>query len=147
MSSFSNAQAQDRRRAMLRTAMGPVIAAALADPAVKQRAVRFVAARPRLNERLRQIARNAGLIGQWVPPPAPRPPAAAAPDLRPAAAPTDVRPPAADPVVSADRAIPASVHANPPPELTPRAARIYADLASALEAKRHRLAATEEPVQ
>jgi type IV secretion system protein VirB11 len=34
MSSFSNAQAQDRRRAMLRTAMGPVIAAALADPAV-----------------------------------------------------------------------------------------------------------------
>ncbi len=34
MSSVSNAQAQDRRRAMLRTAMGPVIAAALADPAV-----------------------------------------------------------------------------------------------------------------
>jgi len=34
MSSFSNAQAQDRRRAMLRTAMGPVIASALADPAV-----------------------------------------------------------------------------------------------------------------
>ncbi len=34
MSAFSNAQAQDRRRAMLRTAMGPVIAAALADPAV-----------------------------------------------------------------------------------------------------------------
>ncbi|MCI0430763.1 MAG: P-type conjugative transfer ATPase TrbB [Rhodospirillales bacterium] len=34
MSSFSNAQAQDRRRAMLRTAMGPMIAAALADPAV-----------------------------------------------------------------------------------------------------------------
>jgi type IV secretion system protein VirB11 len=34
MSSFSNGEAQDRRRAMLRTAMGPVIAAALADPAV-----------------------------------------------------------------------------------------------------------------
>jgi len=34
MSAFSNTQAQDRRRAMLRTAMGPVIAAALADPAV-----------------------------------------------------------------------------------------------------------------
>lgn len=34
MSSFSNPQAQDRRRAMLRTAMGPVIASALADPAV-----------------------------------------------------------------------------------------------------------------
>ena len=34
MSSFSNAQAQARRRAMLRTAMGRVIAAALADPAV-----------------------------------------------------------------------------------------------------------------
>jgi len=34
MSSFSNGEAQDRRRAMLRTAMGPVIATALADPAV-----------------------------------------------------------------------------------------------------------------
>jgi type IV secretion system protein TrbB len=34
MSSFSNTQAQDRRRAMLRTAMGPVIATALADPTV-----------------------------------------------------------------------------------------------------------------
>ncbi|MDX3966824.1 MAG: P-type conjugative transfer ATPase TrbB [Bradyrhizobium sp.] len=34
MSAFSNTQAQDRRRAMLRTAMGPVIAAALADPTV-----------------------------------------------------------------------------------------------------------------
>lgn len=34
MSSFSNGEAQDRRRAMLRTAMGPFIAAALADPAV-----------------------------------------------------------------------------------------------------------------
>ncbi len=34
MNSFSNGEAQDRRRAMLRTAMGPVIAAALADPAV-----------------------------------------------------------------------------------------------------------------
>jgi type IV secretion system protein VirB11 len=34
MSGVSNRQAQDRRRAMLRTAMGPVIAAALADPAV-----------------------------------------------------------------------------------------------------------------
>jgi type IV secretion system protein VirB11 len=34
MSSFSNAQAQDRRRAMLRTAMGPALATALADPAV-----------------------------------------------------------------------------------------------------------------
>ena len=34
MSSFSNGEAQDRRRAMMRTAMGPVIAAALADPAV-----------------------------------------------------------------------------------------------------------------
>ena len=34
MSSFSNGEAQDRRRAMLRTAMGPAIAAALADPAV-----------------------------------------------------------------------------------------------------------------
>jgi type IV secretion system protein VirB11 len=34
MSAFSNTQAQDRRRAMLRTAMGPVIASALADPAV-----------------------------------------------------------------------------------------------------------------
>jgi type IV secretion system protein VirB11 len=31
---FLNAEAQDRRRAMLRSAMGPVIAAALADPAV-----------------------------------------------------------------------------------------------------------------
>src|SRR3546814_16084582 len=30
----ANTQAQDRRRAMLRTAMGPAIAAALADPAV-----------------------------------------------------------------------------------------------------------------
>ena len=30
----ANLQAQERRRAMLRTAMGPVIAAALADPAV-----------------------------------------------------------------------------------------------------------------
>ena len=34
MSAFSNLEAQDRRRAMLRTAMGPAIAAALADPAV-----------------------------------------------------------------------------------------------------------------
>jgi len=34
MSSLSNTQAQDRRRAMLRTAMGPAIAAALADPLV-----------------------------------------------------------------------------------------------------------------
>ena len=34
MSVFSNLEAQDRRRAMLRTAMGPAIAAALADPAV-----------------------------------------------------------------------------------------------------------------
>jgi type IV secretion system protein VirB11 len=34
MSTFSNGEAQDRRRAMLRTAMGPVIAAALADPTV-----------------------------------------------------------------------------------------------------------------
>jgi type IV secretion system protein VirB11 len=34
MSSFTNGEAQDRRRAMLRTAMGPVIAMALADPAV-----------------------------------------------------------------------------------------------------------------
>ncbi len=34
MSSLSNAQAQGRRRAMLRTAMGPAIAAALADPLV-----------------------------------------------------------------------------------------------------------------
>jgi len=34
MSSSSNTQAQDRRRAMLRTAMGPAIAAALADPLV-----------------------------------------------------------------------------------------------------------------
>jgi len=34
MSSTSNTQAQDRRRAMLRTAMGPAIAAALADPLV-----------------------------------------------------------------------------------------------------------------
>jgi type IV secretion system protein TrbB len=34
MTSFSNLEAQDRRRAMLRTAMGPVIAAALADPTV-----------------------------------------------------------------------------------------------------------------
>ena len=34
MSGFSNLEAQDRRRAMLRTAMGPAIAAALADPAV-----------------------------------------------------------------------------------------------------------------
>jgi type IV secretion system protein TrbB len=34
MSAFSNTQAQDRRRAMLRTAMGPMIAAALADPTV-----------------------------------------------------------------------------------------------------------------
>jgi type IV secretion system protein VirB11 len=34
MSSFSNGEAQHRRRAMLRTAMGPVIAAALADPTV-----------------------------------------------------------------------------------------------------------------
>lgn len=34
MSGFSNTQAQDRRRAMLRTAMGPAIAAALADPLV-----------------------------------------------------------------------------------------------------------------
>ena len=34
MNSFSNGEAQDRRRAMLRTAMGPVIAMALADPAV-----------------------------------------------------------------------------------------------------------------
>ena len=34
MSSHSNTQAQDRRRAMLRTAMGPAIAAALADPLV-----------------------------------------------------------------------------------------------------------------
>lgn len=32
--SLSHPEAQDRRRAMLRTAMGPVIAAALADPAV-----------------------------------------------------------------------------------------------------------------
>jgi len=34
MSTLVNSQAQDRRRAMLRTAMGPAIAAALADPAV-----------------------------------------------------------------------------------------------------------------
>jgi type IV secretion system protein VirB11 len=34
MSSFSNGEAQERRRAMLRTAMGPAIATALADPAV-----------------------------------------------------------------------------------------------------------------
>ncbi len=34
MNGFFNGEAQDRRRAMLRTAMGPVIAAALADPAV-----------------------------------------------------------------------------------------------------------------
>ncbi|MGK2942256.1 MAG: P-type conjugative transfer ATPase TrbB [Immundisolibacter sp.] len=34
MSSFSSTPAQDRRRAMLRTAMGPAIAAALADPLV-----------------------------------------------------------------------------------------------------------------
>ena len=34
MSGFVNKQALERRRAMLRTAMGPVIAAALADPAV-----------------------------------------------------------------------------------------------------------------
>jgi type IV secretion system protein VirB11 len=34
MNGFSNLEAQDRRRAMLRTAMGPAIAAALADPAV-----------------------------------------------------------------------------------------------------------------
>lgn len=34
MSSHSNTQSQDRRRAMLRTAMGPAIAAALADPLV-----------------------------------------------------------------------------------------------------------------
>jgi type IV secretion system protein VirB11 len=34
MSSSSNTQSQDRRRAMLRTAMGPAIAAALADPLV-----------------------------------------------------------------------------------------------------------------
>ena len=34
MITFLNAEAQDRRRAMLRSAMGPVIAAALADPAV-----------------------------------------------------------------------------------------------------------------
>jgi len=34
MSSPANAQAQGRRRAMLRTAMGPQIAAALADPLV-----------------------------------------------------------------------------------------------------------------
>ena len=34
MTGFVNAQAQGRRRAMLRTAMGPVIAAALADPLV-----------------------------------------------------------------------------------------------------------------
>ena len=32
--SLSHPEAQDRRRAMLSTAMGPVIAAALADPAV-----------------------------------------------------------------------------------------------------------------
>ncbi len=34
MSNYSNTQSQDRRRAMLRTAMGPAIAAALADPLV-----------------------------------------------------------------------------------------------------------------
>ncbi len=34
MNGFLNGEAQDRRRAMLRTAMGPVIATALADPAV-----------------------------------------------------------------------------------------------------------------
>jgi P-type conjugative transfer ATPase TrbB len=34
MSGFWNGEVQDRRRAMLRTAMGPAIAAALADPAV-----------------------------------------------------------------------------------------------------------------
>jgi len=34
MNAFSNVVAQDRRRAMLRTAMGPAIAAALADPSV-----------------------------------------------------------------------------------------------------------------
>lgn len=34
MSNHSNTQSQDRRRAMLRTAMGPAIAAALADPLV-----------------------------------------------------------------------------------------------------------------
>ena len=34
MITFLNAEAQDRRRSMLRTAMGPAIAAALADPAV-----------------------------------------------------------------------------------------------------------------
>ena len=34
MITFLNAEAQDRRRAMLRSAMGPVIAAALANPAV-----------------------------------------------------------------------------------------------------------------
>jgi len=34
MITFLNAEAQDRRRSMLRTAMGPEIAAALADPAV-----------------------------------------------------------------------------------------------------------------
>ena len=35
MISFLNAEAQDRRRAMLRSAMGPAIAAALADPAAR----------------------------------------------------------------------------------------------------------------